>query len=186
MPTVELVSIDCSVVPEFPCFPSFALSSDDRLESHRGLFQPEFDRVSGVMVHIADKSCESDSAVSWSAGSLVDWDEGEIVIPTYESEGEQADAGHRQGEDQLDRFKFEALVLDNLRTLIAILFESSPVGEVWFTTDVQFGPSKKTQMTTTLDEFLYQHICSELRWHCLYRIRKSWAGCHAFPLSTIE
>jgi hypothetical protein len=183
MPTIELVALECSVVPEMPSFGSFAVISETVLESHRGLFQPEFDRVSGIMVHLASKSCESDPEGFWFAGDLIDWDDGGIVIPTYESGDELNDEDKWHGEDQLDKFRFESSVLNDLRALIGILLESSSVGEVWFTTDIQFGPSIKTQMTVTLSEFFDQLVSSELRWHCLYRIRESWAGCHAFPLT---
>jgi hypothetical protein len=159
------------------------MRSKTTLESDRGLFQPEFDLVSGVMVHLANKDCERDPDGFWFGGDLIDWEEGELALPVYESEDQPGAEDTWNGEDQLHRFRFESSVLEDLRALIVVLMDSSPVGEVWFTTDLQFGPSSKTQATVSLDEFFDQLRSSELSWHCLYRIRESWAGCLAFPLS---
>jgi len=183
MPTIELVAIRCPALPDFPRFRSFAIRSETALASHRGLFQPEFDQVSGVIVHLANKDCESDPDGFWFGSDLVEWDDGDLQLPVYESTADLNAEDQWHGEDQLDRFRFKPPVADELRTLIVILLESSPEREVWFTTDMQFGPSIKTQATVSLSEFLDLIHSTELRWHCLYRIRESWVGCRPFPLS---
>jgi hypothetical protein len=164
MPTIELISIECADIPELPDFESFSFEAECALQSHRGLFQSKFDEVSGVIVHLANKRV--DGTFGGFAGNLIDWSKDEfITLP----EGDDT----WRGEDQLFQFQFEPSIVGDLKTLIMILMESSPRKEVWFSTDIQFGPSKTSEESTTLDRFFHQIESSALFWHRLYMI-KNW------------
>jgi len=68
VPTIELISIGCQRVPKLPKYRSFAHIVDTKLESHRGLFQHVFDSLTGVIVHLANKSFEGKEDCGWFAG----------------------------------------------------------------------------------------------------------------------
>ena len=161
MPTIELISIGCPDIPELPNFKSFSFEVESELKSHRGLFQSKFDEVSGVIVHLANKNV--DGTFGGFAGSLIDWDRKFITVP------EEDDTW--SGEDQLFEFRFEPSIIGDLKTLIMILMESSPCKKVWFSTDIQFGPSKTSEENITLERFFHQIVNSSLFWHRLYVIR---------------
>jgi hypothetical protein len=162
MPTIEFVSIDCPIIPELPAFRSFSLEAESVLKSHRGLFQHKFSKVSGVIVHLANKV--ADGSFGGFAGNLIAWNkEHNIALP------EADDAWN--GEDQLSAFRFESSIVGDLKTLVGILIEASPCKEVWFSTNTQFGPSTTFEENTTLEWFLCQIEGSELFWHCLYKIK---------------
>jgi hypothetical protein len=161
MPTIELISVGCCEIPELPDFESFTLEAESVLQSHRGLFQANFDKVSGVIVHIANKDVEGNFC--GFAGNLIDCEKDHVLaIPEDDT---------WSGEDQLFEFRFKPSIVDDLKTLIGILIESSPCKEVWFSTDIQFGPSETSEENTTLERFLRQIESSALFWHRLYIIR---------------
>jgi hypothetical protein len=162
MPTIELVFIDCPIIPELPAFESFSLEAESVLQSHRGLFQYKFDKVSGVIVHLANK--KADGSFGGFAGNLIAWNKEQIIaLP-------EADEMWND-EDQLSTFRFVSSIVGDLKALIGILIDASPRKEVWFSTDIQFGPSKTSEENTTLERFLCQIEGSELFWHRLYKIK---------------
>jgi hypothetical protein len=162
MPTIELISVTCPEIPVLPDFKTFSLEVESVVQSHRGLFQAKFDEISGVIVHLANK--DAGGKFGGSAGDLIDWDENQfLTLPEADDTW--------NGEDQISEFRFKSSIIGDLRTLIMILIELSPHKEVWFSTDIQFGPSKISEEDTTLDRFSQQMESSVLFWHRLYRIR---------------
>jgi hypothetical protein len=162
MPTIEIISVDCPEIPELPAFRSFSFEAESVLQSHRGLFQSRFNEVSGVIVHLGNK--RADGKFGGSAGNLIDWEEHQtLILPEADDTW--------NGDNQISEFRFISSIFGDLRALIIILMESSPRKEVWFSTDIQFGPSRISEENTTLDRFFQQMESSVLFWHRLYRIR---------------
>lgn len=172
MPTIELVSLGAEAVPALPAFSTFACRAEHEPRSHRALFQPVFDRVRGIMVHLGDKELEagleSGGAGAWVAGGLIAWDGRVIEIPAVDP---ALGAGQGWGEDQAHSFRFLPRVLAELEQLVGILQRHSPTGEVYFSTDYQFGPAEPAYRSHyTTARLLAEHAASGLRWNCLYHL----------------
>jgi hypothetical protein len=172
MPTIEIVSLECREVPDLPTFTSFAYLAEDRLQSHRALFQSEFDGISGVIIHVGNKELQQDldrgEISMWWAGGLIEWGQGEITIPTINPDlgGDQ-----RWGEGQVHMFRFLPHVIPDLRRLLTLLREHSPLKQAYFSTDLQLGPEKVVQpVWYTISTLFEIHKHWGLRWNTLYRV----------------
>jgi hypothetical protein len=167
MPTIELVSVLCKENLTLPSFSTFAIRVDTSLQSHRALFQPVFDQTEGVIVHLGNKDFTEED-YCFFAGRLIDWDEGIIILPEIDS-----DSPDEQwwGEDQDQQFRFLAEVLPEVRSLLAYLLQHSPCGQVYFSTDYQFGPKNPDYRTGySIQRLIDEHNEQGLRWNCLYKI----------------
>lgn len=145
MPTIELVSIGCAKIPDLPKYPSFAYIAEKELISHRSLFQNVFDSLTGVVVHLANKSFEDDEGGAWFAGAIMDWDDDKALVFLPET--------RRDIEDLMKRLIF-----------------ASPERRITFSTDYQFGGRRKKCETLTLHEFLRLHDKLLLRYNKLWHI----------------
>ncbi|BCU78299.1 hypothetical protein [Luteolibacter sp. LG18] len=147
MPTLELVSIGCPEIPELPRYESFAWRAETELVSHRGIFQPVFHMLSGVIVHLANKDLE-DGEGGWYAGALIDWGrEGELVA-------------------------FLSPARADVEDLMRRLIEASPLREITFSTDAQgFGEIGRERGTLTFGEFLGLLDGGSILFNELWRVR---------------
>jgi len=167
MPTIELVSILCKEILTVPSFSTFTTIVDNSLKSHRGLFQHMFDQTEGVIVHLGNKDLTREDSCFF-AGDLIDWDEGAIILPTVDP-----DSPDRQwwGEDQCVRFRFNAEVFSEVQTLLEYLLHHSPCGQVYFSTDYQFGPTSPDYLVgCSIQQLIDDHNGQGLKWNCLYRV----------------
>jgi hypothetical protein len=172
MPTIEIVSLGCTTIPDLPTYSTFTLIAETELSSHRALFQSVFDSSSGVILHLGNKSLETDLATGeigiWFASDLIDWQQETVIIPEVD-----LTLGDDQwwGRDQQYAFRFLSMVVPELEQLLTVMLEHSPTHEIYFATDYQFGPSVGMQrMRYTLPSFFDEHAQSGLRWNCLYHI----------------
>ncbi|MCI5226720.1 MAG: hypothetical protein D3918_08670 [Candidatus Electrothrix sp. AX2] len=120
---------------------------------------------------MADKT--EDGKFGICGGNLIEWDDGIVIIPEHDETLDVEDQWN--GEDQYFKFRFEPSIIPELKTLIKILMQVSPRKEVWFSTDIQFGPSETSEEYTTLERFFNQTEFSELDWHRLYKIKRTSA-----------
>ena len=77
----------------------------------------------------------------------------------------------KSGENQNFRFKFIKVYQREINKIIKIAFEHSPIKEVYFLTDYQFGPEKGHKKTIKLIEFWSQHDKEGLEWNVLYKLK---------------
>jgi hypothetical protein len=145
MPTIELISIDCPIVPDLPRYASFAYSVESVLDSHRGLFQSVFDSLSGVIVHLGNKELEGKEDGFWFAGMLMDWqyDEKLFFLPNTRQD-----------------------IADLMQRLIML----SPRKRMIFSTDYQFGGLHQECGDVTLSEFFKLHDEQKLNYNSLWYI----------------
>lgn len=145
MPTIELVSIDCSTAPKLPKYSSFAYILESKLESHRGLFQSVFDSLSGIIIHLGNKDLEEEKDDFWFAGKLMDWkyDENLVFLPNSFKE-----------------------VADLMQKLIIL----SPQKHILFSSDYQFGGEKKQYDEVALSQFFKLHDQKKLHYNSIYFI----------------
>ncbi len=146
MPTIELISIGCPKVPKLRQYPGFACIAETNLVTHRGLFQSVFDSLTGVIVHLANKSLEGREDGFWHAGALMDWNEGSALVFLPEPRRDVAD-------------------------LMQLLLRASPERRITFSTDYQFGGRKRECGEVTLSEFFHLHDQHKLRYNKLWRVR---------------
>lgn len=145
MPTIELISLDCPDVPSLPRYRTFAYRADTELVSDRSLFQPNFDALRGVMVHLANKELEHSRSL-WFAGNIMDWPCDDALLFTSETRDD---------------------VMDFMRHLIA----ASPQKRLAFSTDYQFGGPRRECGEISLSQFFQLHDQHALRYNCLWYVR---------------
>ncbi len=146
MPTIELISIGCLKVPELPKYPSFAYIADTELITHRSLFQNVFDSLTGVIVHLANKSFEGAEDGAWFAGMIMDWDDDEALVFLPETRQDVADLMQR-------------------------LIAASPQRRITFSTDYQFGGDRKECNEVTFSDFFRLHDERALRYNRFWYVR---------------
>lgn len=106
----------------------------------------------------------------WFASDLIDWQNREIIIPEVDIA-----LGEHQwwAEDQVYEFRFLSSVVPELKQLLTLMLQPSPVNLAYFLTDYQFGPSEGMQrMNYTVPALFEEHQRSGLRWNCLYHLVK--------------
>jgi hypothetical protein len=147
VPTIELISIGCPTVPVLPRYDSFAYIAEAELRSHRGLFQPVFDTLRGVIVHLANKSMEGHEDGCWFAGMIMDWDDDEALV-------------------------FLPDTLLDVRDLMLRLLAVSPQQRIIFSTDYQFGSERQECGEITLSRLFELHGSKALRYNQLWYVTK--------------
>lgn len=154
MPTLELISIDCPEIPVLPAYPTFAYRMEKELRSHRSLFQPAFDELSGVIVHLANKELEGTNS-RWFAGMLMDWYSTNALV-------------------------FQTEVRDDVADLMQRLLDASPVGQVTFSSDYQFGGCGQETREVSLRDFFRLHDRHALRYNTLYQVHEELVPADIF------
>ncbi|MBW4638338.1 MAG: hypothetical protein KME05_08890 [Gloeocapsa sp. UFS-A4-WI-NPMV-4B04] len=120
MPSLEIICINQQEPSDFSQLP-FIVEVEKELGSHRipaPRFQLDFDKLSGCIYHLLDGN-------SPTCYDLLVWD-------WRDSEG------NCNGRDESVVFKDEYAAA--LKGVLEKLLSSSPVGQILFTTDYQFGP----------------------------------------------
>ena len=169
MPTIEIIALESESLPDLPPFDNFAYIAETKLCSHRGIFQTDFDQASGIILHLGNNDLEGKEDSGWFAGDLIEWTDEEIIIPQTK---ENAGSEQWWGEDQVSTFRFAPDIFKEVRLLLEILLNSSPVKQLYFTTDYQYGPSEGAKrLNYSFNRFIEEHDRYGLRWNCLYQIR---------------
>ena len=156
MPSIEIACLE-AVAPPSPPSTSFALVYEDGLRSHRSpspRFQLDFDALSGVLYHLGNPDLRDDDRAGYFAYNLLS----EACRDADPSSFLEFDHGH----------------VDSARTLLHWLLTVSPVGQVLFTSDWQFGPDW-TQRFNPIDptEFWRLHDSRKLLLNAAYLIHKA-------------
>ena len=167
MPTIEIASIDATHLGLTQSNFQVAIIEEDKLSSHRGLFDNELIQHKGTIVHIGNPDFKTDKDGGFFAGMLIDWnwdiDETEDIIIIPDS--------NDTGADQQFLFKFLDELKTDIDTLLKISLEKSPINRVFFLTDYQFGPSKtKKEIINTISDFWTLHNNDGLRFNTLYEM----------------
>ena len=145
MPTIELVSIDCSIIPELPKYPNFSYMMEPTLESHRDLFQSVFNSLSGIIIHLGNKELEEREHGFWFAGMLMDWDYDEALV-------------------------FSPEVFQDVIALMQKLIVLSPQQRITSSSDYQFGGLRQECGEVTFSQFLQLHEQKKLRYNNLWYV----------------
>lgn len=153
MPTIELASIGCTQPPDLPYYDSFTYSVETRLFSHRELFQPVFNDLNGVIVHLANKERESTQAGLWFAADLINWN-----------------GAHLDAEEDTKPLIFLPDALLDVRDLMRRLLTASPQKHITFSSDYQFGGEERENEEISFSRFFKLHASQELYFNHLWHV----------------
>ena len=120
MPSLEIICIDQQEPTDFPNLP-FRVKAENVLVSHRRpdpLFQSDFNRLQGCIYHVLDKN------------SLTCYDL--LVRDWHDEQGNPNDFD--------EKVEFREEYAEAMKQVLEQLLDSSPIGQILFTTDYQFGP----------------------------------------------
>ena len=154
MPSLEIICINQSEPSDFSHLP-FTVKAEKELISHRSptpFFQDDFDKLKGCIYHLLD-----DGGVTAYDLLVRDW---------YDNEG------NSNGLDDNVEFRDEyaPFVKDTLEQLLS----SSPIGQILFTTDYQFGPKTiEKHGPMSFSEFWHLHEVGGVRMNASYVITAS-------------
>ncbi len=164
MPTIEIVSIGADKLGLNQYDFDIAIIEEDKLISHRGLFNDFLKKENGIIVHIGNPDFKNDKEFVFFAGLIVDWDfePGNIMIPNFDK-GEN-------GSNQNFRFKFLLDYQIEIAKIIKIGFLKSPTKNLFFLTDYQFGPENAAVKEIKLKDFWVQHDKEGLELNVLYKL----------------
>jgi hypothetical protein len=157
MPSIELVSVGQLDAPRLPPF-AFAVRSSPQLVSDRSpspLFQGDFDELKGWIYHLGSPFC-----------SKPDY-RGPFFA--YELLSRRSLLGDLNG-----LLEFAPNFVLDLRPLLGLLLQLSPLRQVVFTTDWQFGPTPpERSQPVSPGQFWRLHAGRHLRLNSLYPIHDS-------------
>jgi hypothetical protein len=169
MPTIEIASINSAGLSLSQSDFEVAVIEENKLESHRGLFYNLLKRQEGVIVHVGNPDFKSYKESGFFAGAIIDWsiEPCGIIIP----EVDENDLIYNNGKNQQFRFKFLDQFKPDIDKLLKIALAGSPIKEVLFLTDYQFGPGDgRIEIIYTITDFWAQHDKEGLDLNTLYEI----------------
>lgn len=154
MPSIEIICIGQLHPGDFNHLP-FAVESGMELKSHRMpglLFRDDFARLKGCIYHLGNPDLKTRRT-------------GRMFF-AYELLSDRARAARRPA-----FLEFRPEFIPAIHDLLESLIESSPVHQVLFTSDWQFGPRRPYRSPgVTLDEFWSLHNAGKLRLNGAYPI----------------
>ncbi|PSB15148.1 hypothetical protein C7B65_25145 [Phormidesmis priestleyi ULC007] len=151
MPSLEIICIQQLEPTDFSHLP-FRVEAETVLTSHRSpqpLFQGDFDKLQGCIYHLLDEK-------SVTAYNLLkrDW--------------------YREGDDSDDNVEFKDEYLPLVKSLLKQLLAASPVGQILFTTDYQFGSDGAERYgSISFSEFWQMHNAGKVKMNASYLISAS-------------
>jgi hypothetical protein len=169
MPTIEIASINSTGLGLNQADFDVAIIEENRLESHRGLFNELLRKQNGVIVHIGNPDYKDDKECGYFAGAIVDWDFAptEIYLPEFD----ENDLTDNRGANQQFKFKFLDQYKPDIDKLLKISLNNSPIKKVYFLTDYQFGPEDgKTEIIFTINDFWARHDNDGLSLNTMYEM----------------
>lgn len=154
MPSLEIICIGQTEPLDFSDLP-FVVKADRELKSHRApqpLFQQDFDKLKGCIYHVLD---------NYHPGCGTCY---ELLVRNWYDE-----IGNSNGRDKNVEFRNE--YSDGMKRLIEKLLEYSPIGQILFTTDYQFGPEEAQRFgPMTFDVFKDLYNVGRVRMNAAYLI----------------
>ncbi|RBA28340.1 hypothetical protein [Flavobacterium tibetense] len=169
MPTIEIASFNSIGLGLNQADFDVAIIEDNKLESHRGLFNELLRQQNGVIVHIGNPDFKDDKEGGFFAGQIIDWDfePKEIFFPEFD----ENDPTENRGANQQFKFKFLNNYKTDIDNLLKIALDNSPIKKVCFLTDYQFGPEEgKTEIIYTITDFWKEHDNEGLELNTLYEM----------------
>jgi hypothetical protein len=152
MPTIEIVCLNQTKPTDFSDF-SFAVWSENKIVSHRGLFLSDFNNLQGCIYHLGNPDLK---------------EEKDGLFFAYELINESISDDDNQDDDIL---KFNEEFVPQIKEMFIQLLIDSPIGKLIFISDWQFGTKdvKRFEVISNT-EFWEYHDSGKLRFNALYKI----------------
>ncbi len=154
MPTIEVVCVAQGEPLDVSSLP-FAVLAENKLLSHRALFQSDFDKLQeGCIYHLGNPSLRGDKDGLFWAYELIS-----------EAIAEQ---------DEEDCLKFNDEFVLHVKKMLSLLLVASPVGQITFSSDWQFGTEDVQRFEAITEEkFWEMHDACNLRFNAFYKIERN-------------
>ena len=114
MPTIEIVSVKSNGLLLDQNDFKVAIIEENKLESHRGLFFNFLINQKGTIIHIGNPDFKDEKEEGYFAGKLVNWD--------FDSD---------------TNFQFIEEYKEDLKKILLVAIEKSPVNQAYFLSDYQ-------------------------------------------------
>ena len=148
VPSIEIICVGQEIPTDFSNL-MMAVAGEAELVSHRTtpLFQTDFDELDGCIYHLGNpylKFPENHDRIFLASELMKEYYEKILFFPKFRNE---------------------------LKIMLEVLLEQSPVGKLIFTSDYQFGPKpRKYKRPLTLDSFWRKHDSVQLPTNSLVQI----------------
>jgi hypothetical protein len=153
MPSIEIACIG-QYAPAPIVATGFAVVGEDRLKSHRvpSRFQKDFDALSGYLYHLGNRSQRDAGEYGrLFAYELLSEASREPFPPSF--------------------LEFSSVHVDEVRAVLSSILAASPVGQVLFTSDWEFGPDWTHRFgPVSLEEFWRLHASRNLYLNSAYAL----------------
>lgn len=165
MPTIEIISLKAEKLDLNQDEFDIAIIEENKLKSHRGLFNKFLKKNKGVIVHIGNPEFKDDKEGGFFAGQIIDWDFGSriLILPNFSNE--------ETGANQSSRYKFLTDFKIEIQKIISIAIDKSPIREALFLTDYQFGSENSNTLKIRLKDFWELHDNKGLEWNTMYKFK---------------
>ena len=161
VPSIEIVCVGQEVPSEFSDL-SFRVMAESKIISHRTpkpLFQSDFSEIHGCIYHLLNP------IRGWTAFQLID------MNVRYNGADAQIE---RDPLVFASAISFLAIYRRDVLLLMRRLLNQSPIGQIIFTSDYQFGPvARRYKKSMPLDRFWDKHEQRRIRLNALYRVHQS-------------
>ncbi len=148
MPSLEIICLEQAEPSNFSLLP-FLIEAESDLVSHRSptpFFQTDFDGLTGCIYHLLD-----DGKVTAFDLMKRDW----------------------YHDDSDDNMEFRSEYAPSLKKILEKLLHSSPVRQILFTTDYQFGPDTERFGLISFEKFWQMHDAGRIRMNTSYLVTAS-------------
>jgi hypothetical protein len=169
VPTIEIVSVDSKSLNLDQKDFGIAIIEENKLESHRSLFNDFLNEHNGVIIHMGNPEFIEDKDGCFFANMIIDWEFEDTVIQIPEVDTNEPIIN--TGANQLFKFKILDKHQLDIDSILKIAINKSPIKKVYFLSDYQFGPDKpKTEIIYTIKDFWERHDNQGLAYNTLYEL----------------
>lgn len=174
MPTIEIVSLKTTGLEINQDNFNLAVIEESVLKSHRGLFFDFLSEQQGIIIHIGNPDLKYNLDGGFFAGNIINW---EFEDPNYEEKKKNlVISAENNWANQDFLFQFENKFKNEIKKLMQIAINKSPIHKIYFLTDYQFGPEKaEFKFLNNLKDFWKEHDQNGLNWNTLYEIGRQKA-----------
>ncbi|HLM59363.1 MAG TPA: hypothetical protein VK308_01040 [Pyrinomonadaceae bacterium] len=135
MPTIEIVCVAQTEPLDFSDLP-FAVLAENKLVSHRGLFQSDFDKLQGCIYHLGNPDLRNNNVFAFFAYELIN------------------DAIQENADE--DYLKFDDEFVPHIKAMLNQLIAASPLGRITFNSDWQFGTRDVRRLAAISEQQFWQ------------------------------
>ncbi len=174
MPTIEIVSVNSKPLLLKQEDYKIAIREDKKPETHRWLFANFLKGQKGAMVHLGNPGLNDGDENGFWADQIVEWGYGSPfpITKVYEPlDEEKDDEEWARRENESVQYVFLDEYKPDVKKLLKIALDNSPIKTAYFLTDYQFGQNDIMIIKGfSFDTFWNRHDTEGLVFNVLYEI----------------